>query len=157
MTQTRTDFHESASKLSFETRLFIDGKFKDAQSGKASRQSTRRPARLLGRVAEGDAADIDLAVAAARRAFDKGSWSNLAPRERKKVLLRFANLIEKNLTELAVMETLDSGKPISDSLARRLPFPSSRTHQAAGLPPSPGHVSPSRKPFGNGSDGSSTY
>jgi 4-(gamma-glutamylamino)butanal dehydrogenase len=75
----------------------------------------------LARVAEGDAADIDVAVAAARRAFDKGSWSNLAPRERKKVLLRFADLIEKNLTELAVMETLDSGKPISDSLAVDLP------------------------------------
>ena len=60
-------------------------------------------------------------MAAARRAFDKGSWSNLAPRERKKVLLRFADLIEKNLTELGVMETLDSGKPISDSLAVDLP------------------------------------
>ena len=62
-----------------------------------------RPSRLinpatgkaLAKVAEGDAADVDLAVAAARRSFEKGSWANMAPRERKKVLLRFADLIER--------------------------------------------------------------
>jgi gamma-glutamyl-gamma-aminobutyraldehyde dehydrogenase len=121
MNQNETDFHERASELSFETRLFIDGKFQDAQSGKTFETKNPATGTVLTRVAEGDSADIDFAVAAARRAFKTGTWSNTAPRERKKVLLRFADLIEKNLTELAVMETLNCGKPISDSLSVDLP------------------------------------
>jgi 4-guanidinobutyraldehyde dehydrogenase/NAD-dependent aldehyde dehydrogenase len=77
--------------------------------------------RLLAPVASTDAADVDLAVAAARRAFESGVWSRRAPRERKKVLLRFAQLIEQHAEELALLETLDMGKPISDSLAVDIP------------------------------------
>src|SRR4051812_7390862 len=111
MTKFETDLHKSASELRFETRAFIDGKFVDAQSGKTFETINPATGQVLARVAEGDAADIDRAVTAARAAFEKGSWSKMAPRERKKVLLKFADLIEKNLTELAVMETLDCGKP----------------------------------------------
>ncbi|WP_292540966.1 aldehyde dehydrogenase, partial [Mesorhizobium sp.] len=67
------------------------------------------------------AADVDLAVRAARRSFEAGSWSGMPPRERKKVLLRFADLIEKHSAELALIETLDCGKPINDSLSVDLP------------------------------------
>jgi acyl-CoA reductase-like NAD-dependent aldehyde dehydrogenase len=64
---------------------------------------------------------VDRAVAAARRAFEAGTWSALPPRERKRVLLRFAALIERDAGELALLETLDMGKPIADSLAVDIP------------------------------------
>jgi len=121
MTIFETDLHKAASELRFETRAFVGGRFVDARSGKTFETINPATGQALARVAECDAADVDLAVEAARAAFEKGSWSKMAPRERKKVLLRFADLIEENLIELAVMETLDSGKPISDSLNVDLP------------------------------------
>ena len=77
--------------------------------------------RELAQVASTDVADADLAVAAARRAFESGAWSRQPPRERKRVLLRFAQLIEQHAEELALLETLDMGKPIGDSLAVDIP------------------------------------
>jgi gamma-glutamyl-gamma-aminobutyraldehyde dehydrogenase len=115
------DYHKGARGLRYETRAFIGGKFVDALSGKTFETLNPATGKALAQVAEGDAADVDLAVVAARRSFEKGSWANMAPRERKKLLLRFAELIEKNLTELAIMETEDCGKPISDSLLVDLP------------------------------------
>jgi gamma-glutamyl-gamma-aminobutyraldehyde dehydrogenase len=115
------DFHQSAEKLSFETNAFIDGKFVPARSGKTFETLNPATGQALASVAECDAADVDVAVEAARRAFEAGSWSGMPPRQRKKVLLRFADLIEQNLTELAVMETLDCGKPVTDSLTVDLP------------------------------------
>ncbi len=116
-----TSFHDAASRLSFETRAFIGGRYVDSRSGKTF--ETRNPAtgKRITTVAECDAADVDAAVAAARKSFESGAWSRQAPRERKKVLLRFADLIEKHLPELAVMETVDCGKPVSDSLNVDLP------------------------------------
>jgi gamma-glutamyl-gamma-aminobutyraldehyde dehydrogenase len=98
----------------FRTELFIDGRFTEAASGR--RFVTENPAtgEPLAEVAAGDAADVDRAVAAARRAFDDGRWSRLAPADRKQVLLRFADLIEANLEELATLEALEAGKPITD-------------------------------------------
>ncbi len=115
------DFHHEARKLQFETRAFIDGRYVDAKSGETF--ETRNPAtgELLARVAAGDAADVDDAARAARRAFEAGCWSKMAPGERKKVLLRFADLIESNSRELALIETLDCGKPINDALNGDLP------------------------------------
>src|SRR3546814_14068752 len=66
-------------------------------------------------VAAGDKEDVDRAVKAARAAFEDGRWSRLAPAGRKKVMLRWAELIEQHTTELALLETLDMGKPIGDS------------------------------------------
>jgi acyl-CoA reductase-like NAD-dependent aldehyde dehydrogenase len=77
--------------------------------------------RLLARVASTDTPEVDRAVAAARRAFEAGTWSRRSPRERKRVLLEFAQLIEQHAEELALLETLDMGKPISDSLAVDIP------------------------------------
>ena len=93
---------------------FIDGGFRPALSG--ARFVTENPAtgRPLAEIAAGDAADIDLAVRAARRAFDDGRWSRRAPAERKQVLLRFADLLEANLEELAMLDSLEAGKPITD-------------------------------------------
>jgi acyl-CoA reductase-like NAD-dependent aldehyde dehydrogenase len=75
----------------------------------------------LADVSAGDTRDIDAAVAAARAAFDAGSWSKQAPAARKKVLQKFAELILANLEELALLETLDTGKPIRDSLSVDIP------------------------------------
>ncbi|RUW77991.1 aldehyde dehydrogenase [Mesorhizobium sp. M4B.F.Ca.ET.215.01.1.1] len=115
------DFHAQAEKLKFETRAFIDGAYVAAKSGETFETVNPATGRLLANVAAGGAADVDLAVRAARRSFEAGSWSGMPPRERKKVLLRFADLIEKHSAELALIETLDCGKPINDSLSVDLP------------------------------------
>jgi aldehyde dehydrogenase (NAD+) len=94
------------------TKLLIDGKWVDAVSGKTF--ETRNPAtgELLARVAEGDAEDINRAVAAARRAFN-GPWSRMKPNERQLLLLKLADIVDKNMEELALLDTLDMGGPIS--------------------------------------------
>lgn len=104
----------SPKTRSVRTDAFIDGAFRPAFSG--ARFVTENPAtgRPLAEIAAGDAADVDLAVQAARRAFDDGRWSRRSPTERKVVLLRFADLLEANLEELALLESLEAGKPISD-------------------------------------------
>ena len=103
-----------AAKPTFRTDAFIDGSFRPALSGQ--RFTTENPAtgQPLAEVAAGDAADIDLAVSAARRAFDDGRWSRRSPAERKQVLLQFADLLEANLEELALLDSLEAGKPITD-------------------------------------------
>jgi aldehyde dehydrogenase (NAD+) len=99
-------------------RLFIDGRWVDSQSGKTF--ATRNPATaaVLAEVAEGDAIDIDLAVAAARRAFD-GPWSRFKPAERQRILLRLADLIEADFELLAMLDTLDMGAPITRTRSNR--------------------------------------
>ena len=98
--------------LDLRTRLFIDGRFVDAAGG--GRFTTENPAtgQPLAEVAEGDAADVDAAVRAARAAVEHGPWSTMAPAERKRVLLAVADAIDANTEELARIESLDAGKPI---------------------------------------------
>ena len=117
--QWRTAAARARAKLA--TGLFIDGDYRDAQKG--GRFATTNPANgeILAEVAEGTEADIDAAVASARRAFRSGAWSRLAPRERMAVLQRFADLVDERAEELALLDTLDMGKPISDMLASDLP------------------------------------
>jgi acyl-CoA reductase-like NAD-dependent aldehyde dehydrogenase len=121
MTHPNTDWHARARALAINGNAFIGGRYVPAASGATFDCVSPIDGRLLAPVASADAADVDLAVAAARRAFDSGVWSRRAPRERKKVLLRFAQLIEQHAEELALLETLDMGKPISDSLAVDIP------------------------------------
>lgn len=100
-------------------QMLIDGEWVDAASGK--RFETRNPAtgELLATVAEGDKEDIDRAVAAARRAFE-GPWSKIKPFERQNLLLKLADLVEKNFDELSQLDTLDMGAPVSRTRAYRL-------------------------------------
>jgi gamma-glutamyl-gamma-aminobutyraldehyde dehydrogenase len=105
----------------FRTQAFIDGAFRDAASGATFATENPATGEVITRVAAGDAADIDAAVAAARRAFEDGRWSRLAPADRKMVLLRFADLLEANLVELATLDALEAGKPITDCLEVDLP------------------------------------
>jgi acyl-CoA reductase-like NAD-dependent aldehyde dehydrogenase len=114
-------WHERARTLSFRTQAFIDGRYLDAASGATFDSINPATGKLLARVAAGDEEDINRAVGAARAAFRKGSWAALAPAKRKKILLRFAEAILKHTEELALLETLDMGKPISDSLKIDVP------------------------------------
>jgi acyl-CoA reductase-like NAD-dependent aldehyde dehydrogenase len=103
------------------SEAFIDGRFVPAASGRVFDDITGRDGSLIARVAEGDAEDVDRAVSAARRAFDDRRWADQGPKDRKGVLLRLADLIRSNLDELALLESLDVGKPIRDALAVDVP------------------------------------
>jgi gamma-glutamyl-gamma-aminobutyraldehyde dehydrogenase/4-guanidinobutyraldehyde dehydrogenase/NAD-dependent aldehyde dehydrogenase len=106
---------DQAGKLSFRSHAFIDGKYVPAASGKTFDNVNPANGKTLAKIAECDKEDVDRAVKAARAAFEKGTWSRMAGAERKKTLIKFADLIEKHTTELALLETLDMGKPIRDS------------------------------------------
>ncbi|MGE3777584.1 MAG: aldehyde dehydrogenase family protein, partial [Pirellulaceae bacterium] len=105
-----------------QTQLLIDGRWVAAKSGKTFATINPTTGTEIAQVAEADKADVDLAVAAARRAFDSGPWSRMAAAERGRLLLKLADLIESHKDELAALETLDNGKPIRDSLNADLPL-----------------------------------
>ena len=105
-----------------QTQCFIGGEWIPAESGKTFETYHPATGEVIAQVAEGDAADVDKAVAAARKAFDDGPWRKMDARERGAIMYRLADLIEAELDELAALETLDNGKPISDSLAADLPL-----------------------------------
>ncbi|MEL7939068.1 aldehyde dehydrogenase [Pseudomonas delhiensis] len=122
MTQaTRADWEARASQLRIEGRAFIDGQYLDAADGATFDCISPVDGRLLAKVASCDAADAERAVQSARAAFESGAWSQQAPAARKAVLVRFAELLEAHAEELALLETLDMGKPIGDSLNVDLP------------------------------------
>lgn len=112
---------QARSELSFRTQAFVDGQFVDAQSGKCFATENPATGQTLTEVAECEAADVDLAVAAARRAFERGVWSRRSPSERKSVLLKFADLIQENAAELALLDSLEAGKPIRDCVEIDIP------------------------------------
>ena len=120
MTDTLIPDREQATteleSLRLQTDLFIDGDFRPARDGR--RFVTENPAtgQSITEVAEGSAADVDAAVAAARTAFDRGVWSRMDPGARKRVLMAWADLIDANARELGLVETIDAGKPISDTV-----------------------------------------
>lgn len=109
------------AKGQIETRLFIDGGYVDALAG--GRFSTINPAngKVTAEMSEGMPEDIDRAVASAKTAFTSGRWSRLAPRDRMEILYRFADLIDEHAGELAVLDTLDMGKPIADVVGIDIP------------------------------------
>ncbi|RDB44520.1 aldehyde dehydrogenase [Halomonas sp. DQ26W] len=114
--RTRDDWHALAGSLSLETRAFIDDVFVDAVSGETFTTVNPATGEALAEVASCDAADAEAAVTAARAAFARGDWARLAPGKRKKALLRLADLMEANKHELALLDTLDMGKPVASSL-----------------------------------------
>ena len=109
------DWRAEAGRLNFRNNAFIAGEFMPAASGRRFACTSPIDGAVLVQVAECDAEDIDRAVRAARKAFEAGAWSNQSPKSRKRVLLKFAELIQQNANELALLETLDMGKPISNA------------------------------------------
>lgn len=118
---TPSPWHRRALDIQPDGRALIDGQRVDAQAGEVFDSHSPIDGRLLAQVSRGRAADIDLAVAAARRSFDSGIWARQPPAVRKRVLQRFAELILQHKEELALLETLDMGKPIQASLDADVP------------------------------------
>ena len=114
--RTVTDWQSLAGQLQIEGRAFINGCYVDALAG--ATRPTVNPAngQEIAEVALCGVEDAELAVEGARKAFESGCWSRMAPMDRKMVLVRWAELIEKHADELALLETLDVGKPISDTV-----------------------------------------
>jgi aldehyde dehydrogenase (NAD+) len=104
-----------------QTHLLIDGEFHPSLSGKTFATIDPVTEEVIAQVAEGDAEDIDRAVVAARKAFEEGPWSTMDARERGRRLLKWAELIEAHLDELAKLEVLDNGKPIREALGYDIP------------------------------------
>jgi len=118
---TAANWHSRASSLRPAAQAFINGRYVDALSGETFDCLSPIDGRQLAKVASTDVADVDAAVAAARAAFEKGAWSRMAPARRKRVLLGFSELLLKHAEELALLETLDMGKPIADSTRIDIP------------------------------------
>ena len=116
-----SDWIALASDLAYEGRAFIDGELQWAHSGQTFDCSSPIDGKVLTQVADCDGADVDRAVSAARRTFKDRCWSGLSPRERKSVLMRWASLIRAHADEIALLETVDSGKPIRDTTAFDIP------------------------------------
>ncbi|OOE15676.1 aldehyde dehydrogenase PuuC [Stutzerimonas degradans] len=120
-TLTLADWQQRARDLRIEGRAFIQGEYTAAADGAQFDCISPIDGRLLAQVASCDQADAERAVASARAAFEAGSWALLAPAKRKAVMIRFAELLEAHAEELALLETLDMGKPIGDSLTVDIP------------------------------------
>lgn len=117
MSQPRVYWQQLAETLQPRSQCLIDGRWVDAASGKRFDCISPIDGRVITQVAEGGQEDIERAVVAARAAFDSGSWSAQRPVQRKRVLLKLAALVEANAEELAVLESIDMGKPVGDALA----------------------------------------
>ncbi|MGI9287286.1 MAG: aldehyde dehydrogenase [Pseudomonadales bacterium] len=113
---TVSDWQQKAATINIEGRAFINGRPSDALSGKTRPTINPATGATLAEVASCGAEDADLAVVSARTAFDSGVWSRMAPGDRKIVLVHWAELIEKHAHELALLESLDVGKPIADTV-----------------------------------------
>jgi gamma-glutamyl-gamma-aminobutyraldehyde dehydrogenase len=118
---TVPDYATLARAIEFDRKAFIGGKFVDAASGKTFDTINPATGKVIASIAETNSEDVNRAVAAARRAFEAGDWRKRSPRERKTVLLKLADLIEVHRQDLAILESLDTGKPILDALNVDIP------------------------------------
>jgi phenylacetaldehyde dehydrogenase len=121
-----------AKYLSMPRKLLIDGKWVDAESGKTCPVYDPSTGTVMAQVAEADAADVDKAVRAARKAFDDGPWSRISPSERGRLLWKLADLIEKHAEELATLESLDNGKPLTVARLADVPLTADMFRYMAG-------------------------
>ena len=111
---SKAQYASIAAELQLRTQAFIDGEFRDAICGRTFVTTNPATGKQLAEVAACDVNDVNVAVAAGKRVFEAGTWSKMQPNDRKHVLQRFAQLLEDNAHELAVLEALDSGKPVSE-------------------------------------------
>lgn len=119
--KTYQEWQEMAASMQFIGEAFINGEYVAAKSGETFASINPATELELIQVASCQAEDADIAVKAAKDAFDSGVWSQIPASERKKVLLRFADLIEEHSDTLALIDTLDMGKPISDCVLFDVP------------------------------------
>jgi gamma-glutamyl-gamma-aminobutyraldehyde dehydrogenase len=117
---SRDEYVAIARSLKYQTNAFIDGKFVPAMSGKTIADYNPATGEKLTDFASCGKEDVDKAVAVARRVFESGVWSKMHPTQRKKAIFKFIHLIEKHLNELAVLEAVDSGKPVAECIGTDL-------------------------------------
>ena len=103
-------------------QLYINGKFVEAAGGKTFDTMNPATGEVLAKVAKAEAEDIDLAVKAARKAFEEGPWSRMSASQRSRLIYKLADLMEENKVELAQLETLDNGKPYSETSKADVPL-----------------------------------
>ncbi|XP_028075724.1 aldehyde dehydrogenase family 2 member B7, mitochondrial-like [Camellia sinensis] len=104
------------------TQLLINGQFVDSASGKKFPTLDPRTGDVIAHVAEGEAEDVNQAVSAARKAFDQGPWPKMIAYERSRIMLRFADLLEKHSDHIAALETWDNGKPYEQAANEEIPL-----------------------------------
>ncbi|MGG0718358.1 aldehyde dehydrogenase family protein [Robertmurraya massiliosenegalensis] len=123
MSQLAVGLKEKVEKfLSGKKKLYINGEFVESKSQKTFDTYNPATGEVLASVFEAEAEDIDLAVKAARKAFDEGTWSKLSAAERSRLMYKLADLMEENREELAQLETLDNGKPIRETTNADIPL-----------------------------------
>src|SRR6202789_419263 len=105
----------AAAFLAKKHQMLIDGKWVDARSGETFAVEDPATEEVIAHVPAGDKADIDLAVAAARRAFETGPWSRISPAARQRLVWSLADILERHADELAELEALDNGKPVTNA------------------------------------------
>ena len=113
-------------------KLFINGQWTDAASGRTFETPNPATGETLANVAEGDAEDINRAVRAARKAFDDGPWGRMTPSERGRIIWRIGDLILERADELAQLESLDNGKPVAVARGADVPLAADLFHYMAG-------------------------
>ena len=118
---THKEYKAIEKSLDFPTNAFINGQFKSSKSGNTFETINPATGKVIANIAACNSEDVDHAVTKAREAFDQGHWSKLHPSERKEGLIKLSKLIKRNIHELAVMESIDSGKPIRDCETIDLP------------------------------------
>jgi len=119
--KSRQDWTSLAGEIDIESRAFIDGAYRDALSGATRETVNPANGQKLADVANCGVEDADRAVAVARAVFERGTWANMAPADRKMVLVRWAELIADHADEIALLECLDVGKPIADTTGVDVP------------------------------------
>ncbi|HEY7975097.1 MAG TPA: aldehyde dehydrogenase family protein, partial [Ktedonobacterales bacterium] len=132
MTTSASETIESVFLRQQPVKMLIGGQWVAAASGKTFETYNPATGQVLAQVAEGDAEDINRAVAAARKAFESGPWPKMTPSQRGRLLWRVAELIEQHADELALLETLDNGKPIKYSKASDVPLTADHFRYFAG-------------------------
>jgi 4-(gamma-glutamylamino)butanal dehydrogenase len=118
---TAAQYADIAANLTLPTQSFVNGERYTSVSGKTFTTTNPATNEVLAQITACNAEDVDYAVAKANEAFNDGRWHKLSPGDRKRVLLRFADLLEQNAVELSVLESLDSGKPIRECQLTDIP------------------------------------
>jgi acyl-CoA reductase-like NAD-dependent aldehyde dehydrogenase len=116
-----SDWIARAESVEPRNEAFIDGRFVPAASGRTYDDIAGRDGSVITQVAEGGIEDIDRAVAAARASFEDRRWADMSPAKRKIILLKLAESMRASREELALLESLDVGKPIRDALSIDIP------------------------------------
>ncbi len=118
---TKAEYQSIATALEFPTNAFINGRFMPAKSGETFETVNPADGQVITQIASCGSEDIDLAVTKAREVFERGHWSKMHPTERKKTMIRLVKLLARHRNELAVLESVESGKPILDCTTIDLP------------------------------------